>query len=141
MSAPGTSTGYPVRCPAMGIRIIDLADPAKPALVGAVAAIPGTSQEDVVVKRIDTAAFHGDLLVTGVQACLRVGNAPRGVDLWDVTDPRQPQHLAFWASDAYGEGGARGIHELYLFQRGDAPTSLLPTLIQNSSNRPATSAS
>jgi hypothetical protein len=119
VGAWGTSTGYPVRCPAMGVRIIDLADPAKPALVGAVAAIPGTSQEDVVVKRIDTAAFHGDLLVTGVQACLRVGNAPRGVDLWDVTDPRQPQHLAFWASDAYGEGGARGIHELYLFQRGD----------------------
>lgn len=115
----GTATSYPTRCPATGVRIIDLADPAHPALVGAVATIPGTSQEDMVVKRIETAAFKGDLLVTGIQACDRTTSAARGIDLWDVTNPRQPQHLGFWSSGATGPAGTRGVHELYLFQRGD----------------------
>jgi hypothetical protein len=113
------STGFrvPNRCPATGVRVVDLADPAHPALVGAVAAIPRTSQEKVVVRRIDTAAFHGDLLATGVQSCdMPTGDAPRGIDLWDVTDPRRPQHLAFWDS---GPQSYKGVHELWLFARGD----------------------
>lgn len=115
----GSGTAYPTRCPATGVRIVDLADPTKPALIGAVAAIAGTSQEDVVVKTIATTSFTGDLLVTGIQACERTTDTPRGIDLWDVTDPRQPRHLAFWASGPNGPAGARGVHELYLFQRGD----------------------
>lgn len=115
----GSSASYPTRCPATGVRIISLADPAKPTLVGAVADIVGTSQEDMVVKRITTAAFTGDLLVTGIQACERTTDAPRGIDLWDVTNPQKPQHLAFWSSGPAGPAGARGVHELYLFQRGN----------------------
>ncbi len=115
----GTATSYPARCPATGVRIVDLTDPTRPQLVGAVAAIAGTSQEDVVVQHIETATFKGDLLVTGIQACDRANSAARGVDLWDVTNPRQPQHLAFWSSGPNGPGGARGVHELQLFQRGD----------------------
>ena len=115
----GTATSYPARCPATGVRIVDLADPTRPQLVGAVATIAGTSQEDVVVQRIETVAFKGDLLVTGIQACDRANSAARGIDLWDVTDPRQPRHLAFWSSGPNGPSGARGVHELQLFQRGD----------------------
>lgn len=115
----GTGASYPARCPATGVRIVSLADPSNPTLVGAVATIAGTSQEDMVVKRIETAAFTGDLLVTGIQACERTNAAPRGVDLWDVSDPQQPQHLAFWQSGPNGPGGARGVHELALFQRGE----------------------
>ncbi len=106
-------------CPATGVRIIDLADPANPRVVGAVAELPGTSQEDVIVAPIATAAFTGDLLVTGVQACARTSETPRGMDLWDVSDPRAPRHLAFWESGPAGPRGAGGVHELYLFQRGD----------------------
>jgi hypothetical protein len=114
----GSGSNYPARCPATGVRVVDLADPTAPALIGAVAAIPGTSQEDVVVKRVETAAFRGDLLVTGVQSCVRASDAPRGMDLWDVTDPYNPRHLAFWTSGPPGSGAA-GVHELTLFQRGD----------------------
>jgi choice-of-anchor B domain-containing protein len=113
----GNAAGYPSRCPATGVRIIDLADPANPALVGAVATIPGTSQEDVVVKRVETAAFKGDLLVTGIQPCERTTSAQRGIDLWDVTNPRAPQHLGFWSSGPVGPAGTRGVHELHLFLR------------------------
>lgn len=108
----GTWGAGPGACPATGIRIIDLARPSNPTLVGAVAAIPDSTQEDVEVTRIDTRFFHGDLLVTGVQSCSDAG--PQGIDIWDVTNPRQPQHLGFWDSV-----GAFGVHELDLFQRGD----------------------
>jgi hypothetical protein len=63
-----TGERVPTRCPASGVRVVDLADPAHPAVVGAVAAIPRSTQEKVVVQRIDTASFHGDLLAVGVQA-------------------------------------------------------------------------
>jgi choice-of-anchor B domain-containing protein len=114
----GTASNYPARCPATGVRIIDLADPAHPALVGAIATIPGTSQEDIYVASVATSAFTGDLLVTGIQACNRASDAQRGVDLWDVTNPRAPQHLAFWSSGP-GGSGAQGGHELDLVVRGD----------------------
>lgn len=106
-------------CPAHGVRIVDVSNRANPTFVGAVATIPGTSQEDVVVTRINTAFFHGDLLVTGIQSCS--GEAPGGIDIWDVTNPRSPAHLAFWpvSSVLPFEGGATGVHELYLFQRGN----------------------
>jgi hypothetical protein len=114
----GTGSNYPARCPASGVRIVDLADPRNPQVVGAVAALPGTTQEDVEVRWVETAAFRGDLLVTGVQTCVRASDAPRGLDLWDVTDPYNPRHLAFWSSGPGGSGAA-GVHELSLFQRGD----------------------
>lgn len=113
----GNST--PGRCPAAGVRIIDLANPRTPTLVGAVAAIPGTTQEDVEVVSVKTPAFTGDLLVTGVQACIRTAEAPRGLDLWDVSNPRAPRHLAFWPSGPFGSGGASGVHEFHIFQRGE----------------------
>ena len=112
----GSPTNYPARCPATGVRIIDIHDPANPLLVGALATIQGTSQEDMEVIRVDTPAFKGDLLVIGIQACVRSTDAPRGLDLWDVTDPRNPHHLAFWSSGSPGSG-AQGGHELHLIAR------------------------
>ena len=112
----GTASNYPARCPATGVRIADLADPTSPTLVGALAQIPGTSQEDVYVAYVETPGFTGDLLATGIQACSRASDAPRGVDLWDVTDPRNPKHLAFWASGPPGSG-AQGGHEIDLVVR------------------------
>jgi hypothetical protein len=106
-------------CPAHGVRIVDVSNRTNPTFVGSVAAIPGTSQEDVVVARINTAFFHGDLLVTGIQSCF--GEAPGGIDIWDVTNPRAPEHLGFWPVSSVPpvEGGAGGVHELHLFQRGN----------------------
>ena len=114
----GIASNYPARCPATGVRIIDLANPANPTLVGALATIPGTSQEDIYVAHVATPYFTGDLLATGIQACNRASDVQRGVDLWDVTDPRAPQHLAFWASGPNGSG-AQGGHEIDLVIRDE----------------------
>lgn len=111
------SWGDPDHCPATGVRILDVADPRAPRAIGAVATIPGTTQEDVEVITVATPSFQGDLLVAGIQGCARDGHVPGGLDLWDVTDPTQPRHLAFWPSSPPGAGSGRGVHEFHLFQR------------------------
>ncbi len=111
-------------CPATGVKIIDLADPANPRWVATAPGRPGTSSEDMVVARINTRFFHGDLLAVGIQRCVPFGQGVEGgLDLWDVTDPRAPTHLAFFS---VGEGRfGRGVHEMFLFQRGDRAYALL----------------
>ena len=115
----GEGIDSPMWGPYLGVRIISLADPAHPKLTGAVAQIPGTSQEKVIVRHVTTPAYDGDLLVTGIQAMDPDSSAPRGIELWDVSDPTHPVHLAFWASGVFGKPNWRGVHELYLFQQGD----------------------
>lgn len=116
----GSWGGYaPWPCPATGVRIIDVSDPAKPQLVGAVAAIPNTRQQKVEVISVETPHFQGDLLAVGIQACSNVIAAIGGIDLWDVTDPRVPLHLAFWKTVDFRPFSPPGPHELHLFQRGD----------------------
>jgi hypothetical protein len=100
-------------CPGTGVKVVDLSNPAQPELVGTVAEHEGTSAEVVRVRRVETPSFRGDLLAVGLQACS--GEALRGVDLWDVTDPLSPQPLGF-ASVGPGTGG---VHELDLVQRPD----------------------
>ncbi|MHB8574438.1 MAG: PA domain-containing protein [Dehalococcoidia bacterium] len=112
------SWGYGANCPNHGVRIVDLSDPAQPAVVGAIAQIRGTTQEDVKVRHINTSAFTGDLLATGIQRCDRTGAG--GIDLYDVSDPRNPRQLSFFPT-----GVARGVHELDLIQQGDRALALL----------------
>jgi hypothetical protein len=109
-------------CPGSGVKIVDLADPAQPVVLGSVAEHPGTSAEVVRVRAVDTPSFRGDLLAVGLQAC--GGEALRGVDLWDVSDPRAPQRLGF-ADTGSGTGG---VHELDLIQRVDGRVLALLTV-------------
>lgn len=110
--------GFGSACPANGVRIVDLSDPANPRPIGAVAAIRGTSQEDVEVRHVSTPAFSGELLAAGIQRCDRPGQG--GLALVDVTDPRNPIDLSFFPT-----GGSRGVHELDLVQQGDRVLALL----------------
>ena len=110
--------GYGANCPATGIKIVDVHDPAQPQTVGSVAAIAGTSQEDVRVRHVTTAAFTGDLLAAGIQRCGTGGQG--GVVLYDVTNPIATARLGFFAT-----GAARGVHELDLIQQGDKALALL----------------
>jgi hypothetical protein len=111
-------------CTGRGVKIIDVSDLRAPRFIGTLAARPGTSAEDMVVRHVETASFTGDLLATGIQRC---GDDPAldeqefGVEFWDVTDPTHPVKLAELGI-AHGEGG---VHELDLFQRGDHVYALL----------------
>lgn len=111
----GTSTA----CPALGVRIVDLSDPAMPRVVATTARFPGTTAEDVVPFHLETAAFSGDVLAVGIQRCAATGNDPAGLALVDITDPRNPAPLSFVGT------GARGVHELDVTVRPDRALALL----------------
>ncbi len=105
-------------CPASGVRIVDVSDPANPRPVAVAAALLGSSQEDVRVQHLSTPAFSGDLLAVGIQHCGRAGQG--GLALVDVTDPRHPATLSFFSTDP-----GIGVHELDLVQQGGRMLALL----------------
>ncbi|MFD1357903.1 LVIVD repeat-containing protein [Fictibacillus halophilus] len=105
-----------------GVRVWDLKDPANPKEVAAFADdIPGTWQEKVIVKRVNTKQFKGDLAVVSVQQ-LDTHNPESvgGFLLYDVTNPYHPKKLGFWALDKK----VRGTHELYLTVQSGRPLVL-----------------
>jgi uncharacterized protein (TIGR03437 family) len=113
--------GNAAYCPALGVKIVDLSDPASPRLLGRAASYPNTSAEAMVVRRLDSSAFRGDLLAVGLQSCRDAQPARRGVELIDASDPANPRTLSFF--DTGSE--SRGVHELDLVVRDDGRAFLL----------------
>ncbi|WP_174733540.1 LVIVD repeat-containing protein [Mesobacillus harenae] len=96
-----------------GVRVFDLKDPANPKEISVFANndIPGTWQEKVIVKTVDTPDFKGDLAVVSVQQLDRHNSESQGgFLLYDVTNPKEPKKLGFWEVTKK----TRGTHELYL---------------------------
>ncbi|MCA0988593.1 LVIVD repeat-containing protein [Guptibacillus algicola] len=96
-----------------GVRVFDMKDPANPEEVAVFANddIPGTWQEKVIVKTINTPDFKGDLAVVSVQQLDKKNpDSKGGFLLYDVTNPENPKKLGFWEVTKK----TRGTHELYL---------------------------
>lgn len=116
-------------CTGSGVKIVDVSDLRAPSLVARAAARPGTSAEDVVVRRVSTRFFRGALLAVGIQRCAYGEGTEEfdaqqyGVDFWDVSDPTHPTKLSFLGL-TNGDGG---VHELDLFRRGRHVYALLAT--------------
>ena len=123
-----------------GIRIVDISDPANPALVGR---IPLRSFEmfsrvdtgcrpdcphshgDAVATRIESPEFQGDVAVVlqGAPDTYSVDECPMPFGIWDVTDPSDPQFLSplnlgnhFWA-DSLGDkpDDTKAVHGNYFY--------------------------
>ena len=56
-------------CPGRGVNIFAVANAASPQLVATAGGYPNTSAEDMEVLSVQTPAFTGDLLATGLQDC------------------------------------------------------------------------
>jgi hypothetical protein len=113
-------------CNGRGVKIADVSRLRHPTMIGTVAARAGTSAEDVVVRRVRTPFFRGDLLGAGIQRCgddPALDNQQFGIDLWDVSDPYHPTRL----STLGVTNGGGGVHELDLVQRGRRVYALLAT--------------
>jgi uncharacterized protein (TIGR03437 family) len=115
--------GTPSACPGLGVKVVDLTTPASPRLIQRLASYPNTSAEDVVVRPLDNRNFRGDLLAVGLQSCRSSQtSARRGVELYDVSDPRNPRLLSFYSTGLE----SRGVHELDLVtSRADGRVLLL----------------
>lgn len=104
-------------CSNEGVRVFDLSDPSNPEEVAVFADdIPGTWQEKVIVKRVNTPHFSGDLAAVSVQRCDRNEAEHGGTVLYDVTDPTNPEFLGFWETPAEV---LTGTHEMYLTKQGN----------------------
>jgi hypothetical protein len=101
-------------CSGAGAKIIDVNDPSHPKVVARAGGRTGISNEDVVVAEIGGM----DVLGMGVQVCKPQG-APGGLQLFDVTDPSNPQPLSFHPVPA------GGVHELDIVTRADGQTLAL----------------
>jgi hypothetical protein len=92
---------WSAQCTGQGAKVVDVNNPRAPKWEGYVGARKGSSNEDVVVRRIG----NRDVLGIGVQACGAGGS--NGLALFDVTNPRSPSQLSFFATPG-------GVHELDL---------------------------
>jgi hypothetical protein len=115
---------WQIPCNGRGVKIVDVTKLRRPQLIGTAAARRGTSAEDLVVRRVATPSFSGDLLAVGIQRCgggRGLSEQEFGLELWNVTDPYHPERLGEFPV-GHGSGG---VHELDLFQRGDRVYALL----------------
>ncbi len=65
----GRDPAEDIPCPATGVKVVDIADPTAPVLVGVLPNPVLTTAEDVVVRTVATPYFTGDLAVVGIQSC------------------------------------------------------------------------
>ena len=96
----GMSSGYNTTAN-IGVRIIDLSNPANPRLAGRIplrtlGTHDGHSHGDAVATHINSGAFQGDVAIVlyGVPDEFAPASYPQPYGLWDVTDPSNPTFLS-----------------------------------------------
>ena len=94
------SSGYATSAN-IGVRIVDLSNPANPVLVGriplrALGTYAGHSHGDAVATHINSGAFQGDVAIVlyGVPDEFHPGSYPQPHGIWDVTNPSNPTFLS-----------------------------------------------
>ena len=100
-------------CPTIPVKVVDIADPARPRVVGTIPVPPGQAAEDVDALQVGTPAFSGDLVAIAFASCdydeiafrtqgqSQVGSfADRGVAYYDVSNPAQPRLLGRYFADS-----------------------------------------
>ena len=101
----GMSIGYQTSAN-IGVRIVDLSNPANPQLVGRIPLRalgfnshdfrPSHSHGDAVATHINSGAFQGDvaIVLNGVPDEFEPESYPQPHGIWDVTDPSNPTFLS-----------------------------------------------
>ncbi len=127
--------GRPQSCPASGVRMIDVADPSSPVLIGAIATgdeFSATSTDSLWVGEVETSTFSGDLAVAAVRLCdtsegMRRSAKLRGLALYDVSDSAAPTLVGTY------ESGPRtqGVHEIDVVVRENGTVLAAVTVLQS----------
>jgi hypothetical protein len=124
-------------CPGTGVDIIDIRRPEQPVKIADTLDYADTSMEDMQVMEIG----GRDILGIGLQDC---GNSMTqgtvGLELYDITDPRNPQFLSLFNGEDFGLEAEHGhVHEFDLTRTPDGRTLALlasPDLEAITSNPP-----
>ena len=110
-------------CPGTGVDIIDISRPSAPVKIADTNDYADTSMEDMEAIRIGAR----DVLGIGLQDCGNVatpGVGASGLELYDISDPANPQLLSFFDVDAFG-GNVTGVHEMDITKAPDGRTLAL----------------
>jgi hypothetical protein len=110
-------------CENTGVHVVDISDIGNPREVGLVRAPEGSFPgEGVQVVSIDTPDFTGDVLLTNNEIC-NPATGFGGINVYDVTDPLQPQPLAVGFGDADDPSNpqmsAHQTHSVFAWDAGD----------------------
>jgi PA domain/LVIVD repeat len=124
-------------CPGTGVDIIDIKRPKTPVKIADTRDYADTSMEDMQVMNIR----GRDILGIGLQDC---GNSATegtvGLELYDITNPRNPQFLSLFNGEDFGLEAEHGhVHEFDLTRTPDGRTLALlasPDLEALTSNPP-----
>jgi hypothetical protein len=124
-------------CPGTGVDIIDITRPRMPVKIADTLDYADTSMEDMQVMKIR----GRDILGVGLQDC---GNSDTegtvGLELYDITDPSNPQFLSLFNGEDFGMEAEHGhVHEFDLTRTPDGRTLALlasPDLEALTSNPP-----
>lgn len=127
--------GRPDFCPAAGVRMIDVADPADPQLVSVIASgeeFPDSDTDSVWVGSVDTETFTGDVAVVAVSLCdngeiNRRQDSFRGLAIYDVTDPADTRLL----STIHSGELTQGVHSVDATVRSDGQVLVAATVMQS----------
>ncbi len=101
--------------PKAGVKVLNISDPSRPRVVATLQNPARTTAEDIVVFTAIAGPLAGrDIAAVGIQACFSGDPTNfRGLQLFDVTNPRTPVELAQLDTGF----SARGVHELWVTQR------------------------
>jgi hypothetical protein len=115
-------------CKHNGVHVVDIADVANPQEVAFIPSKAGSYPgEGVQVLSLDTPSFTGDVLVSNNEIC-KGASGFGGMNIYDVTDPTAPEHLAVGFGDYTESDGTEGnnrkktanqIHSVFAWQAGD----------------------
>jgi hypothetical protein len=122
-------------CPATGVRMLDVADPVVPELIGVVASgdeFPETDTDSVWVGEIATDSFTGTIAVAAVSLCdnserNRQTDSFRGLAIYDVTVPSDARLLGVHHT---GEQ-TQGVHDVDVAVRADGTVLVAATVMQS----------
>jgi hypothetical protein len=126
----GTKNRFCPEYPDNGVAVVRVGDGSDVERVATLQNPPGTSAEDVVVYTADDGR---DIAAAGIQWCgggRFDSNAQRGLMLWNVSNPEQPQQIGYWRSACC----TRGVHEFeverhangHTYAYASVPTSRYP---------------
>ena len=122
------SWGGAGNCGRNGVHVVDMADLTKPVEVGFIQSKEGSYPgEGAQVISLRTPAFTGDVLLTNNEIC-KPGVGFGGINMYDVTNPREPVKLAVGFGDYTNAVGvaannrkkfANQVHSVFAWQDGN----------------------
>jgi hypothetical protein len=104
-------------CPGTGVDIIDISRASRPVKIADTRDYADTSMEDMHAIRIG----GRDILAIGLQDCGNSATAGTvGLELYDITNPRNPQFLSLFNGEDFGMEAEHGhVHELDVVRHRD----------------------